>query len=66
MEPPVFWHDLWQGQILQHAFLELLYFVKDPNISVQSASLSPALSVEAFAQFQEFSFVVLDLRLGDT
>jgi len=64
------WHDLWQGQILWHAFLELFYFVNDPNISVPKCSadpsrshcLSPALSVEAFAQFQEFSSIVLDLQ----
>lgn len=65
-----FWNDLWHGRILSKTFSELFSFVKNPNISVQSARLTPQLhtlfhlplSVEAFAQFHDFCSIICGLQ----
>lgn len=65
-----FWNDLWHGRMLSKIFSEPFSFVKNPNISVQSARLTPQLhtlfhmplSVEAFAQFQDFCSIIRSLQ----
>lgn len=69
----LFWHDTWNGLLLSQQFPELLSFVKNQNISVQSMMQSDQplsnyhlpLSIEAYNQHNYLQLILQNVHITD-
>lgn len=68
----MFWHDLWDGRVLQQSFLELFSYSKNALISVSSMKSAAlpishfhlSLSAEAYDQFLQLQNIIHNIDLS--